>query len=1033
MKNSIRIRTSPNGGDNFVRIKLDQSFDFLEILSLKLRQDELYRIFAADYGVIVGRVIANRGFGVPNAKVSVFVPLDVNEGDPEIIGRYLFNAVSDTDINGVRYNLLEDTKQGKCHSPVGTFPNKRKVLDNDVWLEIYDTYYKYTTTTNQAGDFMIFGVPIGNQQLHMDVDVSDIGFVSVKPYELMNQGYTDKLFDSNTTFKSGTDLDTLVQIQSRDFNVNVLPFWGDSEENEIGINRVDFNLNVDITPTAQFFGSIFTEQRNVGVYKGCTPRILNGRNCYLNTGVGQVEYIRRISNNSNDVEFISNKTTKIDENGNWAIILPMNINPVVTDEFGNLIPSEDPTIGIPTETMCRFRVYLDEHRFGFRKRTGNYLVPNMYNRFQFGTDTQDDDFFTLRWKKAYTVTNYIPRYQKFDVLQDGTNYFTGIKLIGNCEDTTSFPFNRIDANVNPIYDILCIILTIVGFLLDIINEILRDIIFGVVLKFTCFLKHPFNSAQRSACRCQACFNLNDEEVPLNWTGSAPDDSNNGGQGSDSTLCSACYDGEGTNTFALVTSYDLTTDITVNSIDATNGVYTLSPSATSGTGDDATFQVTVAGNTVTQVIVVTGGRGWKAGDTITFSTAQIGGTTNVVVTIPSAALTTIITIDGTDYDCSIFDYDDCIDLCQECEATLFELQCDEDNIYNSGEDWADCVAQNLAESMGVIGYEFYNDWVIGSLYSYLFDYKIKLKKKGKNYEKFCDYDCRQVAGTPVGDEHYKNKCRRAQIIDKLAFNDGTALRTEVNGTTGRGLVVEYNDFLYYASRHDVEINLSGTTGLTVPEKKNLLFATNLIELGSVVTCDIDGEPFVIDRLEPTTHKDDDGVKTLFDVTNCGLPLINNYNFNGIQLVSQAGVDILVSETERTGSVIDGDDDESYTIIGDETNFPDYDGNPTHSIIILDRDDVILRRTLCENFNYYGISGSYSTTAHPSLPLTDYLTDDDGDPVESTTDICAGFDDVRDDVTYFPADNMPPYYMYFGIRLGNTSLDKLKDLYYDNCIE
>jgi hypothetical protein len=68
MSKSIRIRTTPNGEDNFVKIKLDQSFDFLEILSLKISQEELYRIFAADYGVIVGRVIANRGFGVPNAK-----------------------------------------------------------------------------------------------------------------------------------------------------------------------------------------------------------------------------------------------------------------------------------------------------------------------------------------------------------------------------------------------------------------------------------------------------------------------------------------------------------------------------------------------------------------------------------------------------------------------------------------------------------------------------------------------------------------------------------------------------------------------------------------------------------------------------------------------------------------------------------------------------------------------------------------------------------------------------------------------------
>ena len=595
--NSIRIRTTPNSGDSYIKIKLTQTFDFLEVLSLKLSQQELYRIFAADYGVIVGRVIANGGFGVPNAKVAVFIPLDSDETDSEIIGRYPYTEVSDTNEDGIRYNLLEDSQQGKCHTAVGTFPNKRKVLDNDVWLDIYDNYYKFTTTTNDAGDFMIFGVPTGNHKVHMDVDVSDIGFLSVKPYELINQGYTENLFESNTTFKSGTDLDSLVQIQSRDFNVNVLPFWGDVDENEVGINRVDFNLNVDITPSAQFFGSIFSEQSNRGVYKGCTPRVKDGRNCELTFGTGQVEYIRRISVDSNEVEFISNTSTSIDENGNWAIIVPMNLNPVVTDEFGNLIPSEDPQVGIPTECMARFRIYMDENRFGFKKRTGHYLVPNMYNRFHFSSDTEDDDFFTLRWKKAYTVTNYIPRYQKNT--NDESKNFIGIKNIGECENTTSFPYNRIDTDVNVLYDVLCIIITAVGEIIDIINVILRTIIFGVVLKFNCFLKHPFNADKRSSCRCSACLALNSSTPPnvgviaippSTWDGSVDANVN---LIDDRTECAACYDAsDGDASFTLVSLFDLTPYITTNTVDATtSGTFS---ATSSGEGGDATFTVTVSG-------------------------------------------------------------------------------------------------------------------------------------------------------------------------------------------------------------------------------------------------------------------------------------------------------------------------------------------------------------------------------------------------------------------------------------------------------
>ena len=84
MPKSIRIRTEP-GVDRNINVKIDQDFDSLEILSLKLRQEDLYDRFCADYGIVVGRVVANGGFGVPNATISVFVPLDsVDENNPVI-------------------------------------------------------------------------------------------------------------------------------------------------------------------------------------------------------------------------------------------------------------------------------------------------------------------------------------------------------------------------------------------------------------------------------------------------------------------------------------------------------------------------------------------------------------------------------------------------------------------------------------------------------------------------------------------------------------------------------------------------------------------------------------------------------------------------------------------------------------------------------------------------------------------------------------------------------------------------------------
>ena len=69
LNKTIRIRTTPGGDDKHLNVKIEQSFDFLEVLSLKISQEDLYPNFCSNYGVVVGRVLANQGFGVPNAKV----------------------------------------------------------------------------------------------------------------------------------------------------------------------------------------------------------------------------------------------------------------------------------------------------------------------------------------------------------------------------------------------------------------------------------------------------------------------------------------------------------------------------------------------------------------------------------------------------------------------------------------------------------------------------------------------------------------------------------------------------------------------------------------------------------------------------------------------------------------------------------------------------------------------------------------------------------------------------------------------------
>ena len=245
MSKSIRIRTTPNGDDKYIKVELKQDFDLLEILSLKIKQSDVYANFCSSYGVVAGRVIINNGFGVPNVKVSIFIPKEGNNKILEQLYPYNSPTPDEKNVNGIRYNLLPDTQQTLDHTPVGTFPNKQSILDDRVSLEIYEKYYKYTTTTNEAGDFILFGVPTGNQILHYDMDISDIGFISTRPYELIEQGYSKELFESPFKFKSSRNLDSLTQIISQNIPVLVQPFWCDdlSAGRVIGITRQDISVD----------------------------------------------------------------------------------------------------------------------------------------------------------------------------------------------------------------------------------------------------------------------------------------------------------------------------------------------------------------------------------------------------------------------------------------------------------------------------------------------------------------------------------------------------------------------------------------------------------------------------------------------------------------------------------------------------------------------------------------------------------------------------------------------------------------------
>lgn len=508
MSQSIRIRTTPLGNDKYLKLKIEQDFDFIEILSLKISQDKAYQNFCSDYGVIVGRVTINNGFGVPNAKVSVFIPIDdIDKENPRISGLYPYETIKTKNSDGLRYNLLpkESDSKDDCYTPIGSFPAKREVLDNDEISYVFCKYYKYTTVTNEAGDFMIFGVPLGSHTVHIDADISNIGIASQRPYDFIEQGVSSKSFYSPTKFKEGKNLDKLIQVKTSNAGVNVQPFWGNTDECEIGISRIDFDLNLTITPSAFFLGSYFGDSRKNSYNKNCRPRKKMGDLCNQVTGEGTIEMLRKT--NDNQIErFDIEGGRVIDDKGAWAYMIPCNLDYVITDEFGRLVPSEDETKGIPTRTRVRFRVSMDETGGLGRLRTrGKYLIPHNPQTindidFSFDKSTKDIHFTNFYWNKIYTVRSFIARTQKGGAGRR-TKSFSGIKNVDGCVgDKEAMPFNRAYTKSSVLFTIICFIIKLIAGIVYLINAFLcwlRGIGFSTwVLSW-----HPFRNIRPITMTC----------------------------------------------------------------------------------------------------------------------------------------------------------------------------------------------------------------------------------------------------------------------------------------------------------------------------------------------------------------------------------------------------------------------------------------------------------------------------------------------------------------------------------------------------
>ena len=554
MGQSYRIRTEL-GINKTINVQLDQEFEFLEILSLKIQQSDVYTRSCSDYGVLVGRVTANNGLGVPNARVSVFIPVTaVDESNPLISSIYPYKSPKDKNEDGYRYNLLPYEKSYSKHAATGTLPTRSDALTGATAVEIYDTYYRYTAKTNESGDYMIMGVPLGEQTIVMDVDLSDIGEFSLTPQDLIRMGLASEAQVAGSKFRSSTDLNSLPQIINLTKFIDVSPLWGDPTVCQIAVNRLDFDLrddaNVDIQPTSVFMGSMFSSPDKLRVKYNGFPKDNMGNLCGLTTSPGQILALRQTIRQDSDGNPVleqyelEQSGNVIDGSGTWLIELPMNLDYFVTNEFGEKVLSNDPTVGVPTKAKYRFKVkWTQPNDLTLETRRAYYLVPNV-KEYGWSTSTDpspnknnplvntnskkqqqssyyfglawsgytngfvnqqqkidrlnevingEDTFYEFQFNKVYTVSSLIDQFKSGrNFIGSAPGRFIGIKEIDSqdCEDSVNkFPVNDGFKNFDLLFFLFSVIFTVIqplGIILLTIAHILIYL-YNLVIQAICWI------------------------------------------------------------------------------------------------------------------------------------------------------------------------------------------------------------------------------------------------------------------------------------------------------------------------------------------------------------------------------------------------------------------------------------------------------------------------------------------------------------------------------------------------------------------
>lgn len=228
-----------NDIDYFVSVGISRSYETLNTLSVHNNLIGETPRLEAPTGVLFGRLEALQKIRDENGqKVRIplaNVPVAVFNSSEE------FPSVSSTDQDGNRLilNLKENSQQGMYFN-IESFDTDQEFLKDNSTLDSIPEKYRYTSFTNERGEFAIFDIPVGEQVFVFEVD-------------LLKQGLSKdevSLNFFNYPVEEDPIVDNIPHFLFRQIPVNIVPSWGDFQS---GYTELDVTLPIDLRKWATYY------------------------------------------------------------------------------------------------------------------------------------------------------------------------------------------------------------------------------------------------------------------------------------------------------------------------------------------------------------------------------------------------------------------------------------------------------------------------------------------------------------------------------------------------------------------------------------------------------------------------------------------------------------------------------------------------------------------------------------------------------------------------------------------------------------